>query len=382
MTPTGTAFGFVCDVLRPGFAIERSNELRRGLDWASQHWPDVVAIVNKQYVVPAFFRSLEAGELLDAVPAVVRDFLAAAAEVNALRNSRIRQQAVEISSACAEAGIETVLLKGGATLFDASTQQRDERMIVDLDILVRRETLQKTVAVCESLGYQMAGDPHGWSYHYPPLARVGEPAFIELHQYVGSQRDLLPPEAVFDKAVRPAIRESTIRIPSPEHRAIHNVFHSEIQDRHHWLGVAALRPLLDLTRLCLAYGDKVDWHAVAHAFSRQGWLPELAGYLALANRLLGLPLPSEVSGGAAANRHVRRCLLQAAHPGLTRALAWAAAATHPFARHVVTFQAQHSGRKAWPWIERAREGGRILAKYRFGILKEIRDTYDTFYANK
>lgn len=100
------------------------------------------------------------------------------------------------------------------------------------------------------------------------------------------------------------------RILSPDHQVVHNVLHSELQDRGSAVGFIWLRQLLDLVAICRHYDEGVDWCGVRNRFARHGLERILVARLYMANRLLDLPMPAGIRPTLAARLHYQRCLSQ------------------------------------------------------------------------
>src|SRR5262245_52136487 len=68
-------------------------------------WLAVIARANRDCAAPALWSTLARAELCEKLPADVRDYLSLLHLENARRNTRIRQQCIEIGSTLAKVGL-------------------------------------------------------------------------------------------------------------------------------------------------------------------------------------------------------------------------------------------------------------------------------------
>ena len=337
---------------------------------------EIVRVANQHLVAPALLHALRQKGLVDDLPPDVAAYFAELHSGNADRNRQLHRQALEVAKALNGRGISPLFLKGGLTLFEPAFGDIGNQMMRDLDILVRRPNFDEAIIVMRSLGYEPVGDQHGWHYAYPPLCRSGDTASIDLHRDVGNQRLFLNAEAAFRDAV-PVETEGVRALGlSPTHRIFHNVFHAQIQNRQHELGIASIKELHAMAAICSQYADAIDWDAVYHLFGRHRLARVLDGQLELANRLLSLPLPD--CRQRTAPIHYAKCMMRARWPTLARAAnAWAAA-THPFKRTNIEYMFGGGSRLRLN-INRARYGLRVLRRYRWSIFTGVRSKRMVFY---
>ncbi len=180
-------------------------------------WDEVFRIADREMLSAALCGALAAKGLLDAVPEGIRSSLQRRLTINGVRNERIKQQASEIVAALNRTGIEPIILKGGLHLFESPPADLGTRMMRDLDFVVPKDELDKAVECLRAIGYRPDLEGARWTYHYRPLSRPGEFAPIDVHRYVGEQKDLLPPTEAWREAVPvPATQHSTISILLPD----------------------------------------------------------------------------------------------------------------------------------------------------------------------
>jgi hypothetical protein len=223
-------------------------------------WEGIISIAGRHLLLPAMPNALVNKRLISALPTVVRNFLDEAYRLNTARNQRLKAQSSEIVRSLSRAEITSVLLKGGAFLFDCKYEDLGMRMMLDLDILVPEDRFEESVAVLRHLGYERCGDSHLQvtdPQHYPALFRPGEIATVELHRRLEEQEHLLPPGLVFDHSDTLKDGNSYVCIPSSTHRIMHNISHAAIDHGEYLSWSISLKALYDLMMISEAHPTTV-----------------------------------------------------------------------------------------------------------------------------
>jgi hypothetical protein len=280
-------------------------------------WEGIISIAGRHLLLPAMRNALVNKRLVSALPTVVRNFLDEAYRLNTARNQRLKAQSSEIVRSLSRAEITSVLLKGGAFLFDCKYEDLGMRMMLDLDILVPEDRFEESVAVLRHLGYERCGDSHLQvtdPQHYPALFRPGEIATVELHRRLEEQEHLLPPGLVFDHSDTLKDGNSYVCIPSSTHRIMHNISHAAIDHGEYLSWSISLKALYDLMMISEAHPTTVNWEDIKGAMRRCGYIRVFEAYIYLASHLLKWPAPPAVLPTWHAALHYRRCL--AAEAGL------------------------------------------------------------------
>ena len=342
-------------------------------------WDEVLRIADREMLSALLCRALAAKGLLDAVPEGIRGPLQRRLTINGVRNERIKQQASEIVAALNRTGIEPIILKGGLHLFESTPADLGTNMMQDLDFVVPKDELDQAVECLSAIGYRPDLEGESWTYHYPPLSRAGEFAPIELHRYVGEQKDILPHGEAWREAVPVPAGDLRLRALCPTHRVFHNIFHSQVQDRGHELGIIYPRQLYALADMCTSHASAIDWDSLLRRMDGQGLGPQLRARMYQAARLFGVPLPRALSPTLGARFHHRRCLVQLRRRWLMRLAHEWAGATQPFKRHHMDLIYGCGTNPIKVNAYRVRHAWYLLRKYRGQIRSktvEKRATYD------
>lgn len=334
-------------------------------------WDEVLRIADREMLSALLCSALAAKGLLDAVPEGIRGPLQRRLTINGVRNERIKRQASEIIAALNRTGIEPIILKGGLHLFESTPADLGTRMMRDLDFVVPKDELDQAVECLSAIGYRPDLEGEKWTYHYRPLARVGEFAPIDVHRYVGEQKDILPHGEAWREAVPVPAGDLRLRALCPTHRVFHNIFHSQVQDRGHELGIIYPRQLYALADLCTSHESAIDWDSLLRRMDGQRLGPHLRARMYQAARLFDVPLPRALSPTLGARFHHRRCLVQLRRRWLMRLVHEWAAATQPFKRHAMDLIYGCGTNPIKVNAYRVRHAWYLLRKYRGRIRSKI-----------
>lgn len=354
--------------------------LHRMVRAADFPWREIVAFANRELLAPTLWVRLRDRNLVDALPRDVALYLRRTHAVNSVRNDRLRSELVKVARALNEHGIEPVLLKGAVDLLVSRYRDPGARILRDLDLFVPKADLERAVAALKELGYREAPRDAGrFVTYYVELIRPDAMACLDLQWFISAQRDVLPPEDAYRDSVAGAVAGARFRTLSPAHQIVHNVLHSELQDRGADSGFVWLRQLHDLAAICRHHGDAVIWPEVQACFARRGLAGVLSKRLYMAHRLLGLPMPPGQAPTLAATLHYQRCLAQVRWRWVMSVMRLWATLTSPLDPRLldVIYGSGTSRRRIA--IERVRHGARLLSRYRgnlFVIVRKRRSKFD------
>lgn len=164
------------------------------LPLSQDDWNKIIQISSQALVLPALYAAINAKGITQSInPAVLRA-LKFFFELNVQKNTFIRNQVIEVTSALNQQGITPVWLKGATILLDDDWQSSGRQM-VDLDLWIP-DSLQhsKALGVLSGLGYEpVIVDKVQYPdlenhHHFIPMQRVGSAAPIEVHKQVLSAK--------------------------------------------------------------------------------------------------------------------------------------------------------------------------------------------------
>jgi Uncharacterised nucleotidyltransferase len=327
-------------------------ELPEHLDWFA-----TIALANQSMTTAVLaVRIYECNHFVN-VPNDVRIFLAEILARNADRNSRLLSQMNEAVCALNNISVTPVLLKGAAILVSEGAPANKERMMSDIDMLVKAEELSKAVASLEAIGYRIFDTSNSRSGPIT-LARTSDVGMIDLHTKPRGPTVLSASDWLYESCTPASIGKAQALIPSATFQLLHFVLHDQFHNRDYWKGHLDLRHLCDMSKL-IANNDPIDWDLFGRLFTSRSATDALATQLIQVSRLLSSPIPEQYSRRILARIQYRRCLAQFRSPSLRL----------PFLLLTVLTS----------WGHRNRDASEYNSPLRIRFAGRIRGTYRLFY---
>jgi len=258
-------------------------------------WRDVIRLSDEHGLTPALAVALD-GNTAVRVPQAVRRRILLAHRRNVARNLLLRRESTEAISALNERGVEPLLFKGALYLVEG-TFAPGVRFMGDIDIVVPEASMRPATDALRSLGYAAAPGKPFLHPHELPFVRPGAQAPIEVHADLGSSRVASALPLAHAWAASRIFDDSGLRYRglSRTDAVVHNVLHAQVQDLNHAVHGIALRQLHTLAGLERAWGAEIDWAAARARLGSHGLGGVYDGYILLAHRLFGMPLPAGVT---------------------------------------------------------------------------------------
>lgn len=289
------------------------------VDWASfseADWQLLPVIAHSEGVAPAIY-SILASEVPSSrlwevpIPPKALSILEQEYYHNAAFNAMLFHELDGIQVALVRAGVPFILIKGAAL---AKTVYADpaERVMSDLDLLVRRDQLRPAVRALRSAGYRRLMDNY-FRYHTFLLGQAPEQAALELHWSLVLNDRRYPAliDWFWSQSYPPVASEPSSRTLSPAahllYLAAHLVLQHADEKRLVWYH--------DLHRLVACQGKAIDWDALCQEAGQVSWSGPLHAALSGTQERFGSDLPGEfmkcLDGQAAGER------AQASAPSIT-----------------------------------------------------------------
>ncbi|MFO1421381.1 MAG: nucleotidyltransferase family protein [Candidatus Competibacteraceae bacterium] len=291
------------------------------------NWPALYRLATAHLVAPSLYATLAARAQLDRIPPDVREALAVLHQLNQQRNRRLRAVLRDTARLLNQAGIEPLLLKGAIALLPDQYPHAFARMLGDLDLGVAGTEAHRAAEVLRAAGFYCAPNinPANWSpgcHHLVPLFHPSGDGYVEIHQELLIAR--VPKVALSLPMMQASARTLDwdglrLRIPSLEHRLLHNALHHQLQDQAFFSDRRSLRQLLEFAQLrALPDATALDWPALFRRLDAAGVGDAVRGYLLAAQRLFSQPLPEGVALTRAARWAEGRFWFWLDHPRLSR----------------------------------------------------------------
>jgi hypothetical protein len=273
-------------------------------------WSDVLALAGAQLLVPQLPARLEC--VRRHVPDDVWTFLEETRRRTRARNARLYDTLGDALTVLNAAGIEPILLKGCALWAEAPGPLASDRLISDLDLLVRPAQMQAAVDALVAARFIVLEDHRARRAHdVVVLGRASDVGAIDLHQR--------PPAASLTEALadlheetrRVTFARGAARVPTPELQILVTAVHDQLHDAHFLRGGFDLRHLLDIAQIAKA---PVDWARLAALCRTPIMRVALAAQLHAARNIAGADIPDNVPAGAWGAFHFWRQRAQFLHP--------------------------------------------------------------------
>jgi hypothetical protein len=265
-------------------------------------------------VTPALAHSLRGHS---GVPRKAADYLEGVLYLNGARNRALSSGLTAPLQALNAAGIEPILLKGMASIASDLYPDPAMRILGDVDLLVGEQDGEKAAHVLASLGfepYRRKDRDYSQHHHLAPQRHPKTGLLIEVHRRpVARPWDAtLDGRSVREHARRMRFQGCSAFVPSPTHRVIHNIVHSQLSQSSYARHQLDLRQLLELAALAQQHAAEIDWTVVATAFASSDQFPMFEDTLDTVRSLLGVPIGNRLS--TASPRSLRTLQREADRP--------------------------------------------------------------------
>lgn len=281
-------------------------------------------IAQSHYIDTALETAFRTGSpLAEAMPDDLGLFFREMAAANARRNAALLEQLTEIAAAMERNGITCVALKGAVELLEPWWDAPNGRYLSDLDLLVPEDQIEAAHDVMRAVGASSNEPPDFVAlphHHLPAYTADHWIAQVELHRRIGmGDVDALMPAKDVIANARPT-DIAGVCVPSPTHRLVHLIAHSQLAGGRHLMRRVLLR---DLTGAHFAFAKmaETDIAVAERIFSDGGFSDLWTGYRELTHLVFG---PDDA---IATTKWARRALRRFGNPKSERWLegfAWAA----------------------------------------------------------
>ena len=239
-----TTHHYIADIL--SFEVSNS-ELEKTLRNSSFNWDAIVIEGSKHLVLPAIYCRLREKKLLHVLPTELDVYLEELTAINRSRNESILKQVNFIAQLLNQHAIEYVFLKGSALLAMGCFQDNAERMVGDIDILVKDSQINDAFQLLKTNGYNKTS---GFAYkqkdyrHLDRLISNHYIAAIELHSQLLNKKywSLIDIPSIFTSN----LVIDNISIPNADVMSTHQILAKQVNDNGHYYNSLSLKSIYDL----------------------------------------------------------------------------------------------------------------------------------------
>jgi hypothetical protein len=184
-------------------------EIKNKIIDSQYFWDGIVELGSRHLVLPAVYGNLKRKNILKLIPVDLEEFLKDIYEKNGERNKKILLQIESLNDLFLKKNIDHIFLKGSALLLSNKFDVLNERMIGDIDILIRKESILKVRDLIVKNGYKFFNTEIDLTQgliekkHLKRMIHENQIAAVELHKEVlnGNNFRLLPSENLFSETV-------------------------------------------------------------------------------------------------------------------------------------------------------------------------------------
>jgi hypothetical protein len=271
--------------------------------WTESEWHELIRQSARHGLSAYLYHRLQALGAERSIPPPIRERLREITLQNASQNIRLYHHLGKILKILGNDGIPVILLKG-AHLAEAVYGSIALRRMGDVDILVRKEDLHRTVRHLVETGFHVTDEALA-AY----LERIEETRFhvlperkhffdlvhpdwklkLDVHVSLAEEDSTfaVEPDGLWDRAVRPDKAGLQALALSPADSILYQCIHASFHHRFEH----GLRPLCDIAETLRESGAGLDWEDL-RLISRR-WKADRCAWLTLgfARELLGAPVP-------------------------------------------------------------------------------------------
>ena len=190
MTYKQTLF-FIGQSLTINYEEHNKNLIKEQLESKTVDWESVVKVSTAHFVFPALYCNLKKANFLQYLPSDLVEYMKHITDLNRERNQQIITQAKEINELLIENNITPIFLKGTGNLLEGLYDDIAERMVGDIDLIVRKNKTQETYKLLKkNKYYSKIKGAYIEGRHLKRLIRDDRIAAIEIHKEMISNQNI------------------------------------------------------------------------------------------------------------------------------------------------------------------------------------------------
>lgn len=254
----------VYDTLSFDFSI---TDLEARLKTDAINWETLVKVASNQYVLTTFYCRMEQKQLLDLLPEDLTTYLSQLTSINRNRNTAIAKEVTLVANLFIKNQIEHVFFKGAGLLMGGYFKDFGERMIGDIDVLVRSKDKKCAFDLLTQNGYDhsIGFDYDNKDYrHLPRQVNNKNMAAVEIHDniLINGHRHLIDLDPVFEMS----IKKNNINIASRNHLQLINILTAQLNNYGYYYNHIPFRSVFDTMVLRYEGEDQSVGHGSKNRF--------------------------------------------------------------------------------------------------------------------
>ena len=260
-------------------------------------WDYLISTIIDRGIGPLLFKKLPLLSNNTLIPQGVKTKLQQVYYKTVGRSTLLYEHFKKIADAFTKQNIPVVALKG---IYLSEWLYRDIglRQFSDIDLLVKEEDGEKSLAVLRSLGYKSAllsvtefVDSKSEVIHYSPMVANGVSIEIHVKLHRNSESYAIDVSGFIQRSKPVTLNNVSVKAPELHDLIIHLCVHL---DKHFRGGHVQFTCFNDLTNLLVQYETEIDWE-LFRIRCRENKCEQLVfGYLMLINKYFDAPLPEDI----------------------------------------------------------------------------------------
>ena len=234
------------------------------------NWEEVLKSALWHRIAPLLYYNLKDIEENDLIPREIMEELKKAYYGNLVRNTYLYAELKTILDTFREQGMEVIVLKGAAlagTVYD----NIGLRPMNDIDLLVRKEVLDRADKLMTELGYISYEDVQSKDYyrrkhhHLAPFFKQDNGIKVEIHGDIVSPGNpfYIDIRKFWDRAQCVLIEGLNALILSHEDMIVHLCLHSSYSPPSYSLPFKnGISNLIDISQVVQIYGEHINWDLI------------------------------------------------------------------------------------------------------------------------
>ena len=261
-------------------------------------WDHLIRLLRVADLTARVAHVAQQAQVWEALPEAPRRYLASGLHLAQRQQRELRFELRELDATLAGQGQPVLLLKGAAYVAAASDAAQG-RMVSDVDVLVRQDSLDEVESTLIKAGWISTATSdydqryyRTWMHELPPMTHIKRGTVLDVHHAIMPlSARVLPSSALLLQAARPLPGFACLHVLAPVDQVLHSATHL-MHEGEFQLG---MRGLVDLDALLREHGSASDFwpHLVARASALQLTRP-LFYALRYVGMMLGTVVPQEV----------------------------------------------------------------------------------------
>lgn len=281
--------------------VENFEDAKKIVLSESTPWQGIIDFANQHLLIPTLYSAFIQKDLMHLVPdKLIVEYLTTLYGYNKARNEAIVKQLEEMCYLFSTIGVKPILLKGAVALSEGYYSHIGARVMMDVDILVPEDKIEKCVGLLETARGYKPVDPEKPLWHNHQYRRIyseRDTAALELHRYpLNSACRHYFSETELIKHIRPSKTVENAYVLEPSFDLYLIFLHSELHDAGHKKGLLSMRSMHHAAVIVSSCKKELDWTLPAVEISKHSLAKEWGDYLYVLNRLFDIQVPEDMIG--------------------------------------------------------------------------------------